>query len=122
MTTIVEEHEGELAAPDFSQLLDLGLNGEGNFASSSDALFGDAIIADTALQGYCPDHPDDDTKYVGHAHVGWIYADHFVSRCWCNSFMGEWNIPQASTTDEGATGIGLEEPDYSRTESMDSKA
>lgn len=65
MTTIVEEHEGELAAaPDFSQLLDLGLPEGGEFASSSDALFGNTATADPALQGYCPDHPDDDTKYV----------------------------------------------------------
>lgn len=115
MTTIVEEHEGELAALDFSQLLDLGL------PESSDALFGSTVTADPGLQGHCPDHPDDDTKYVGHAHVDLIDADPLAFSCWCNSFMGEWNIPQASTTEEGPTGTGLEEPDYSRTESMNFK-
>lgn len=61
MTTIVEENEDDLnAAPDFSQLLDLP---ESTFAGSNDALFGNTVTADPGL-GHCPDHPNDDSKYV----------------------------------------------------------
>lgn len=56
MTTIAEENEGDLAAPDFSQLLDLP---EGTFGGSQDAVFGTTTITDPAQLGYCPDHPDD---------------------------------------------------------------
>ncbi|KAK4504118.1 hypothetical protein PRZ48_005033 [Zasmidium cellare] len=97
MTTIVEEHEGDLVdapPPDFEQLLDLS---EGAFGAGDEALFGNAVSTDPARLGYCPDHPGDDTN------------------CWCNSFMGEWDIPQPATEAPS----GLEEPDYSRTESFE---
>ena len=119
MTTIVEEHEEDLVAaaapaPDFEQLLDLS---EGAFGAGDEALFGNAVATDPARLGYCPDHPGDDTKYAVDLLAGrLIGTDEFVCSCWCNSFMGEWDIPQP-TTDATTAPSGLEEPDYSRTES-----
>ncbi len=106
MPVIVEEEiEGELAAPDFANLLDLG---DPAFTSAADARIG-AIFAEASSQ-----------SVTGMVSVEYdlFDSDQMEAALTLNvsSFlpyesMGEWHLPEAID-------LGLEEPDYAKFENV----